>query len=59
VTEQASQFEAQGIATEKVIMNPQKFAAYCRRYGIKPNNVGRLTFALSENRRLKQPRGKQ
>lgn len=55
-TEQAAKLEASSIPVEKVIINPQQFAAYCRASGIDTNNVTRGGFAIVAYRCQKEGR---
>ena len=53
-SEQIANLEANGIVVEKVIIDPQELATYCRASGIEPDRVGREAFAVAKVHRNKK-----
>jgi hypothetical protein len=50
-TEQIAKLEARGVIVKKVVVDPQKFAAYCRASGLKADYTSLHAFAISLDRR--------
>jgi len=53
-TEQIAKTESRGVVVDKMVINPQEFAAYCKASGIEPNNVTLGAFAIVLARRQKK-----
>ncbi len=48
ITEQhCAEFAAQGIAVEKVMIDPARFLGFCRQRGIAPDVEARVQYAIS------------
>lgn len=52
-TEQIAKLKSNGITVEKIIPEPQKFAAYCKATGQKPNGIMLMGFCVAESYRRK------
>ena len=48
-TKQVAEIETAGGLVEKVIIDPQEFAIWCRASGVKPDSVNRSAFAVQKH----------
>jgi hypothetical protein len=48
---QVAEIDATGGLVEKVIVNPQEFALWCKASGVEPNGPSRAAFAIQKDAR--------
>ena len=48
-TSQVAEMESNGMLVEKVIINPQEFALWCKTRNVKPDGPSRARFAIEKD----------